>query len=60
MEAEKHTSEKPTNHRRNQNMHRNEWKLKHNNPKPVGQYKSSAWGKFIAIQAYLKKQEKFK
>ena len=23
-------------------MHRNEWKLKHNNPKPVGHYKSSA------------------
>ena len=30
---------------RNQNMHRNEWKLKHNNPKPVGHYKSSAKGK---------------
>ena len=39
-------------------MHRNEWKWKHNNPKPVGHYKSSARGKFIAIQAYLKKQEK--
>ena len=30
MEAEQHTSEEPTNHRRNQkrnqNMHRNEWK----------------------------------
>ena len=23
-------------------MHRNEWKWKHNNPKPVGHYKSSA------------------
>ena len=39
-------------------MHRNQWKLKHNNPKPVGHCKSSAKGKFIAIQAYLKKQEK--
>ena len=39
-------------------MHRNEWKWKHNNPKPVGHYKSSAKRKFIAIQAYLKKQEK--
>ena len=37
-------------------MHRNEWKWKHNNPKPVGHCKSSA--KFIAIQAHLKKQEK--
>ena len=46
MEAEQHAAEKPTNHRtnqkRNQNMHRNEWKWKHNNPKPVGHYKSSA------------------
>ena len=45
MEAEQHTSEEPTNHRRNQkrnqNMHRNEWKWKHN-PKPVGHHKSSA------------------
>ena len=38
-------------------MHRNEWKWKHN-PKPVGHCKSSAKGRFIAIQAYLKKQEK--
>ena len=46
MEAEQHTSEEPTNHRRNQkrnqNMHRNEWKWKHNNPKPVGSCKISA------------------
>ena len=39
----------PTNHRRNQkrnkNLHRNEWKWKHNNPKPVGHYKSSPKGK---------------
>ena len=39
-------------------MHRNEWKWKHNNPKPMGHCKSSAKGKVIAIQAYLKKQEK--
>ena len=26
-------------------MHRNEWKLKPNNPKPVGYYKSSVKGK---------------
>ena len=31
--------------KRNQNMHRNEWKWKHNNPKPTGHYKSSAKGK---------------
>ena len=33
------------NQKRNQNMHRNKWKLKHNNPKPVGFSKSSAKGK---------------
>ena len=49
MEAKQHTSEKPTNHRRNQkrnqNMHRNQWKWKHNNPKPIGHCKSSYKGK---------------
>ena len=39
-------------------MHRNEWKGKHNNPKPVGHYKAVLRGKFIALQAYIKKQEK--
>ena len=49
MEAEQHTAEQPTNNRRNQkrnqNMHRNKWKWKHNNPKPMGYCKSSAKGK---------------
>ena len=49
MEAKQHASEYPTNHRGNQkikqNMNRNEWKLKHNNPKPMGHCKSSAKGK---------------
>ena len=44
MEAEQQVSEKPTNQRinqkRNQNMHRNKWKWKHNNPKPMGFSKS--------------------
>ena len=31
---------------------------KHNNTKPMGHCKSSARGRFIALQAYLKKQEK--
>ena len=33
-------------------------KKNNNNPKPVGNCKNSARGRFIAIQAYLKKQEK--
>ena len=49
MEVKQHTSEQPKNHRRNQkenqNLHRNELKWKHNNPKPTGFSKSSANGK---------------
>ena len=49
MEAEKHAAESPTNQRRNkkinQNMHRNQWKWKQNNPKHMGHCKSSAKGK---------------
>ena len=44
--------------KRNKNMHRNEWKWKHNNPKPMGHCKTVLRGRLIAIQAYLKKQEK--
>ena len=62
MEAKKHTFEKPTNHRINQkwnqNMDRN--KGKHDKPKLMGFSKSSALRRFIATQAYLKKQEKNK
>ena len=32
-------------------------KKNNNNPKPVGNCKNSARGRFIAIQAYLKKQK---
>ena len=39
-------------------MHRNTWKWKHNSPKPVGHCKIVLRGRFIAIQAYLKKREK--
>ena len=45
MEAKQHASEQPTNHRRNQNMPRNKWKWKHDNPKSMGFSKSSAKGK---------------
>ena len=33
-------------------------KIKNNNPKPMGHCKSSAKERFIAAQAYIKKQEK--
>ena len=47
-------------------MHRNEWKWKHNNPKPVGHLKKERKkekkavlrGRFIALQVFLKKEEK--
>ena len=48
MEAEQHSGEptnRRTNKKRNQNMHRNEWKWKHQNAKPVRHCKSSAKGK---------------
>ena len=37
------------NQKRNQNMHRNKWKWKHNNPKPMGHCKSSANRKVHSI-----------
>ena len=46
------------NKKGNKNMHRNKWKWKHNNPKPMGFSKSVLRGRLIAIQVYLKKQEK--
>ena len=39
-------------------MHRSEWKWKHNNPNLCDTVKAVLRGRFIAIQAYLKKQEK--
>ena len=35
--------------KRNKNMHRNEWKWKHNNPKPIGHCKRGAKGKIHSI-----------
>ena len=62
MEAEQHASEWPTNHRinqeRNQNMHRNEWKLKQNNPNPVGNCKSRAKGKIHSNTGILQETRK--
>ena len=46
MNTEQHAAEQQAIHRRNKkinkNMHRNEWKWKHNNPKPMGHCKNSA------------------
>ena len=45
MEARQHVSEYPRddgkNQKGNENMHRNKWKWKHDNPKPMGFSKSS-------------------
>ena len=49
METKQHTSEQATDHglnqKGNQNMHRNERKWKHNNPKTMGYSITSAKGK---------------
>jgi len=39
-------------------IHGDKWKWKHNGPKSLGSSKALLRGKFIAIQAYLKEQEK--
>ena len=39
-------------------MHRNKWKWKHNTQNLLDTIKAVLRGKFMAIQAYLKKQEK--
>ena len=39
-------------------MHKNKWKWKLDNSKPMGFSKSSAKGKVIATRAYFKKQKK--
>ena len=39
-------------------MHRNEWKWKHNNPKPMGHCKSSAKGKVYSNTGIPQEQEK--
>ena len=55
------------NKKRNQTMHRNEWKWKHNNPKPMGhlkkkkrkkEKKSSAKGKVHSITGFPQERRK--
>ena len=45
--------------RRNQKIPGDKFKWKHVDPKPMGHSKSVLRGKFIVIQAYLRKQEKY-
>ena len=58
MEAKQHASEKPTNHRRNQNMHRNYENENTTTQNLWDTVKAVLRGKFIAIQAHLKKQDR--
>ena len=47
------------NQKGKQKISRNKWQWKHSNSKSMGCSQSSSLrGKFIAIQSYLKKQEK--
>ena len=45
-------------HWRNQKTSGDKWKQKHKNSKSMGCTKAVLRGKFIAIEAYLRKQEK--
>ena len=62
MKAKQHTSEQSTNHRRNkkrnQNMHRNNEHENITTENLWDSIKAMLRGSFIAIKAYLKKQEK--
>ena len=64
MEIKQYVSKQPTDYSRNQKgnqkISRNKWQWKHDNSKPIECSKSSSRGKFIAIQSYLKKQEKYR
>ena len=63
MEAEQHAAEnqqitEEIKKIKNKNMHRNEWKWKHKTQNLWDTVEALLKGRFIAIQAYLKKQEK--
>ena len=60
-EANEYTTKSPSNHwgnqRGNQNIPRNKWQWKHDNPNLWDAAKTVLQEKLIAIQSYLKKQE---
>ena len=62
MESKQYISKQPTaywkNQKWNKKIFRNKWQWKHDNSKSMECSKSSSKGEFIAIQSYLKKQEK--
>ena len=51
-------SKQPMGQWRNQKIPRDKRQWKHDDPKPVGCSKSRSKREFVAIQVYLKKQEK--
>ena len=61
MEAKKYATSQPMDHwrnqRGNQNIPRDKWQWKHNNPKPMAPAKAVLRGKFTAIISYLWKQK---
>ena len=62
METKQYVTKQPvdhwTNQRGNQKIPRGTQEWKHSDPKPMGCKKTVLRGKFIAIQSYLRKQEK--
>ena len=62
VEPKQYTTKQPMNHWRNQRRNLKipgeKWKCKHNNLKSMNAAEAVLRGKFIAIKAYLRKQEK--
>ena len=63
MEAKQYAATKqPIDHwrnpRGNERIHSDKWQWRYNNPKPMGHSKSSSEREFIAIQSYIRKEER--
>ena len=62
MEAKQYVTKQPMDHwrnqRGNQKIPRDKWQQKHCDSRPMDIAKAGLRGKFRAIQAYLRKQEK--
>ena len=59
MESKQHATKQPTGQQRNKKIPGDSLEWKQNYPKSMRQNRAFLRGKFIVIQAYLRKQEKY-